>query len=147
MTIQIMPNGRVRVQQQDQEEELLIDFRPASWPRSAKLKFGQGSKKQGFLYECTVQRKLANLDILKLRGKIYVMRRFQGKVQVGTFLGRRRIVVMDEEDEDQEEDSGDELDEEYEDDIDPEGYDFEEEDDEASEEGGGGSDWKEEEED
>jgi hypothetical protein len=63
---------------QQQQHDYKVEFRPAAWPRSARLKFGNPKK---FYYQCTVQRKLANLDILKLRGKVYAIRRFQGKVQ------------------------------------------------------------------
>ena len=146
MTIQITPQGRVRLAAgEQQEQEFPLDFRPASWPRSAKLKFGGSQKGGGYIYECTVQRKLANLDILKLRGKIYVIRRFQGKVQVGTFVGRRRVVVM-EEDDDGEEENSEELEEEDEYDAD-EGYDDndqEQEEEEANQDSDGQNDWEEE---
>ena len=118
MTIQITRDGRVRYtdistnKNMGKECSAAVEFRPASWPRSAKLKFS--NKEQGLVYECTVQRKLANLEILKLRGKIYSMRRFQGKVQVGTFVGRRRMIVMDN-DQDEEIDEEEEDSEEYDD--------------------------------
>lgn len=150
MTIQITPQGRVRLAAagEQQEQEFPLDFCPASWPRSAKLKFG-GSQKGGggggYIYECTVQRKLANLDILKLRGKIYVIRRFQGKVQVGTFVGRRRVVVMEDEDDEAEQDSEEFEEDEYDAD---EGYDDndqeEEEEEVANQESDGQSEWGEE---
>eukprot|EP00977_Amphora_coffeiformis_P019344 scaffold7174_cov143-Amphora_coffeaeformis.AAC.3 len=114
MTVQITRDGRARFADvQNQEYDVAVEFRPASWPRSAKLKFA--SKEHGLLYECTVQRKLANLEILKLRGKIYSMRRFQGKMQVGTFVGRRRVVILDgeqreEDSEEYDDDSEEELD-------------------------------------
>ena len=121
MTIQITRDGRVRYtdistnKNMGKECSAAVEFRPASWPRSAKLKFS--NKEQGLVYECTVQRKLANLEILKLRGKIYSMRRFQGKVQVGTFVGRRRMIIMD-----------DDQDEEMDEEEDPKEYDDPEED-------------------
>ena len=98
LTVEITPHGRARWTTADGvTHEYTVEFRPAAWPRSARLKFGS----KHFYYQCTVQRKLANLDILKLRGKIYAVRRFQGKVQVGSFVGRRRVVVMKEELEDE----------------------------------------------
>ena len=110
LTVQITKQGRARFTTANGEEmDLAVEFRPASWPRSAKLKFGTKS----LWYECTVQRKLANLEILKLRGRIYAMRRFQGKVQIGTFVGRRRVVVMDGMEEEYEEDEYENDDEEY----------------------------------
>ena len=122
MTIQITPNGRVRFVDEDGHEvEYPVEFRPASWPRSARLKFGKSPKKGGgYLYECTVQRKLANLEILKLRGRIFTVRRFQGKVQVGTFVGRRRVVVMDDEEEEDEDYDDAEGEEEYDTDLEEE---------------------------
>jgi hypothetical protein len=138
LTVQLTRQGVARFTDEDgHEREYAVEFRPASWPRSARLRFG--SKKDGLLYECTVQRKLANLEILKLRGRVFVRRRFQGKVPVGTFIGRRRVVIVDgdgdhnddddEEEEDEYDDDDDEDDDEY-DEYDGEGaqdeYDAEE---------------------
>jgi hypothetical protein len=117
LTVQLTRQGTARfTDEHGQERDYPVDFRPASWPRSARLRFG--SKKDGILYECTVQRKLANLDILKLRGRVFVHRRFQGKVPVGTFIGRRRVVIVD-----GEEDSDDEYDDEYDEEEDDDGED------------------------
>jgi hypothetical protein len=110
LTVQLTRHGTARfTDEHGQERDYPVDFRPASWPRSARLRFG--SKKDGILYECTVQRKLANLDILKLRGRVFVHRRFQGKVPVGTFIGRRRVVIVDGEDDSDDEYDDDEYDE------------------------------------
>lgn len=105
LAVRITGNGRAHFTDVDGlERDVAVEFRPASWPRSAKLKFAT----KDLIYECSVQRKLANLEILKLRGKVYTMRRFQGKVQVGSFVGRRRVVIMDDDDDEEEEEEPDE---------------------------------------
>lgn len=112
ITLQITRHGKARyTDAHGVLHESTVDFRPASWPRSAKLKFGGDKNGNNIIYECTIQRKLANLDILKLRGKIYVSRRFQGKVQVGTFVGRRRVVIAEEQQQENDEEDGEEEEE------------------------------------
>ncbi|KAL7577383.1 hypothetical protein ACA910_002109 [Epithemia clementina (nom. ined.)] len=114
---------------QQQPNEVSCHFTPAAWPRSARLEFHHPTT-AGLIYTCTVQRKLADASVLKLRGKIYELvgntwGRRGRRVLVGTFMGRRRLQLNVEEDE--EEDDDEDADEEEDDDENKEEEDAEEE--------------------
>ena len=120
------------------------EFRPASWPRAARLEF-YGSE-DDLWYTCTVHRKLADSSVIKLRGNIYQVNKgmFGGrgtKKWIGTFVGRRRLKLLaeDEDDEDDEDDyeegydeddEEEDLDEEYQENAEDDGEEYEDDDDE-----------------
>ena len=93
-------------------------FTPAQWPKRAKIEFRMGPS---LLYKCSVHRKLAAKNVLKLRGKIYRLDktgwrgRNTSQVLVGTFVARRRLRLdEDEVDEEEEEEEVDQYEDEEE---------------------------------
>ena len=102
-------------------------FKPARWPRAAKVEFvarafssSSTGRPKLFFYKGQVDRKLAARSIIKIKGKIYRIEKtgWRGKtvkhVAVGTFVARRRMQLVEsaEEDDDHDEDSDWESDEE-----------------------------------
>jgi hypothetical protein len=129
-------------QKQQHRHGVPLEFKPAHWPSLATLSFYDHTTR--LYYKCTVQRKMADPKVLKLRGKIYKMQRRRpgglgvfwqkskkqnehvvtladiqkkGLIPIGTFVGRRRMkLLLTDNDDDQEEQ--DESDWESDDDAD-----------------------------
>jgi hypothetical protein len=120
--------------QKQRQQQIPLEFHPAHWPSLATLSFYDDTTK--LYYKCTVQRKMADPKVLKLRGKIYKLRSRGGGVSfwktqnnqqqvislasiqkkdlipIGTFVGRRRMKLLTENsnDDDNQDDQGQESD-------------------------------------
>jgi hypothetical protein len=105
-------------------------FKPAQWPRAAKVEFAAnafvvGTEQLLFVYKGHVDRKLAVRSVIKIKGKIYriVKTGWRGRnsklVAVGTFLARRRMKL--EKDDGESRDSDNEQESDWESDNEEEG--------------------------
>mmetsp|Transcript_12389 Transcript_12389/g.16262 ORF Transcript_12389/g.16262 Transcript_12389/m.16262 type:complete len:246 (+) Transcript_12389:34-771(+) len=105
-SIELKSRKTVVIKGSSRKENIVMpcQFTAPNWPRSARIEF-EGPDK--LIYSCSVDRKLADKSVLKLRGKIYE-KRWGRKVLVGTFVGRRRLkLLLDDEEEEQEEEEED----------------------------------------
>lgn len=103
--VQFTRKGDVVTQyNQEKEERTVYHFRSRSWPRSCTIEF-EATAFQGprdvrpvtYYYKGVFRRKMADKSVIKIVGKIYEIKRGRfwkgggAGLEVGSFVGRRRI--------------------------------------------------------